>query len=465
MKWLAGVVPLVVLAACYSDAQPVAKGASEGEVTFVRDVAPILRARCQGCHAPGGIAPFPLVTYRDAAPMAARIAAATASGLMPPWGAKTTDECKPKHPFKDDPRLSEGQVALLRRWAETGTKEGTGVLPAAVPPAVGLEGALSLAPKAPHALDLTKERDELRCFVLDPGITENRYLTGVHFVPGNASVVHHALAFAIAETDAVPADEYECFGGPRVNGASLVAAWAPGALPIEYPAGVALPLAKGTRFIMQVHYHPHANASPAPDATAFQVRLSDTPPAYVVVSRLIGNFEKPVGDIGGGLVGGLMSGPNDPPTAPEFLIPAEAKGHTETMSFRVPEKVRGLDVGELGVLNVGAHMHYVGVDERVSVKRVSPAAGEEVDECLLHVPKWDFDWQRGYQYDAPLDLLPKVRPGDELLVRCTYDNTLGNPKLVRGLREQSLTVPQAVRLGESTLDEMCLAAFVFVRKL
>lgn len=35
----------------------------------------------------------------------------------------------------------------------------------------------------------------------------------------------------------------------------------------------------------------------------------------------------------------------------------------------------------------------------------------------------------------------------------------------RCLAERSLTSPHKVTFGESTLDEMCLGVFVFVRKL
>ena len=44
-------------------------------------------------------------------------------------------------------------------------------------------------------------------------------------------------------------------------------------------------------------------------------------------------------------------------------------------------------------------------------------------------------------------------------MRCTYDNSLGNPKLVAALAEEKLAQPREVRLGESTLDEMCLGVF------
>ena len=64
---------------------------AQGPVTFSQHVAPILFANCTTCHRPGEAAPFQLMSYRDARPLAKAIAAATASRIMPPWKAAPTD--------------------------------------------------------------------------------------------------------------------------------------------------------------------------------------------------------------------------------------------------------------------------------------------------------------------------------------------------------------------------------------
>jgi hypothetical protein len=64
--------------------------------------------------------------------------------------------------------------------------------------------------------------------------------------------------------------------------------------------------------------------------------------------------------------------------------------------------------------------------------------------------------------DVPLVALESIFGGDSVHLRCTYDNTLSNPFLARALAEQQLTAPIDVRLGESTLDEMCLTALELV---
>lgn len=54
-------------------------------------------------------------------------------------------------------------------------------------------------------------------------------------------------------------------------------------------------------------------------------------------------------------------------------------------------------------------------------------------------------------------------PGDVLRIKCTYDNTLDNAKVGASLLDRGLTLPQDVKLGETTLDEMCLGAFLVIR--
>src|SRR6266545_864871 len=88
-------------------------------VTFTRDIAPILYRNCAGCHRPGEVAPFPLLTYQDAAKRAQLIAKVTASRYMPPWKAVSG-----YGKFTGERRLSEAEIAKLRAWAAAGAPEG-----------------------------------------------------------------------------------------------------------------------------------------------------------------------------------------------------------------------------------------------------------------------------------------------------------------------------------------------------
>ncbi len=409
----------------------------------------------------GGIAPFALTTFAEVRDEASAIAEETRTRRMPPWGARETNECTPRFGWRNDERLSNDEIATVDAWVRGGAKEGDAPPPPQKPVAGARLGeTVALTPRDGFVFPIGARDDIVRCFVLDPKLDRARYMTGSDFVPGNRSIVHHAIAFAIPPGAKAPHDvAYDCPGGPNTAGATLVAAWAPGGVPSTLPPGVALPVDAGTKLVLQVHYHPHANATRVPDRTTFRMELSDEAPAWVMVPRLIGNFRHAAT---AGI--GLLGGPSDPPTGPVFAIPVNAPRHTETMVFTLPSSLAGLPLPRMRILGVGAHMHLAGVDQKLTLKRGTVLAGEPREECLLQEPSWAFDWQRMYVYDAPLESLPSVGAGDSLEVRCTYDNSLANVQLKRGLVAQGRRSPSEIRLGEGTLDEMCLAAVQLVMK-
>ena len=76
-------------------------GGPATEVTFHKDVEPILQKNCLGCHREGKIGGFSLVQYEEAKPQAGMMAAQVEAGLMPPWGAQDTEDCHPRLPWKN----------------------------------------------------------------------------------------------------------------------------------------------------------------------------------------------------------------------------------------------------------------------------------------------------------------------------------------------------------------------------
>lgn len=431
--------------------------------TFHKDIEPILQRSCQSCHTAGKIAPFALSSYDDAKTVAPLLVTRTQDRSMPPWGAFETETCKPRHGWKDDKRLSDAEIAVIEAWSTAGAPEGD---PADAPPKPadtvdGLPGVeLTVTPQKPFIA--SGEKDEFRCFVLDPKLDTKRYLNGSHFIAGNPKVVHHALMFLDVDGEGpAKADAdggYDCFGGPELSKSTLIAAWAPGGVPSEYAPNIGLPVPAGAKLVMQIHYHP-AGATGAPDATQFQMRFTKDAPEYEAAIALIGNF---TGAQAGG--DGLMAGPDDK-GAPEFFIPAGAKGHTETMRYTLPQKIGNSPLPELKVYGVATHMHYVGTDMSIQATRPAPTAADPASECLLETPRWDFNWQRQYAYDAEIAALPTLHAGDQLTFKCTYDNSMDNPFVKRALLEQKLTAPQDVTLGETTLDEMCLGAINLIYKV
>jgi len=428
---------IVALAGCPTSDAP-------AEPTWHQDVAPIVVGSCAGCHRAGGVGPFALQTYEDAAPIAGWLAGVTESGQMPPWGV-TDDGCGSLRPLHEDPSLSEAQIQTLRNWADTGAALGDPATAAPLPsgPDWSLtEPTRRLEPDEPYVV--RGDEDDFRCVVLDPELASPVWLTGMEVVPDATEVVHHALVWVDSDgASADLADEtggYPCFGGSGFDGGKLVGGWVPGAGALEYPEGSGLEIAAGSRFVVQYHYF--GNGTDTPDASALDLRWVEAEPARKVTMALRGNA--------GSAAGGLQLQPGE--LAPEFVVPAGAEAHKETIRVPLP----GLP--NLGLFLVGPHMHLAGVSMKVSVER--PGG---VRQCLLEADAYDFYWQRLYRYDTPIEDLPILSGADTLILECTYDNTLDNGRIRDALSDEGLAAPVDLSLGDSSLEEMCLAVLGVVR--
>lgn len=417
-------------------------------VTWHEHIHPLVQAKCVGCHQEGAIAPMALDTYDLARMWSRQSAAAIEANVMPPWGARNTDECTLPGEFKDDVSLSDEEKALYARWLEQGTPEGDPSKAAALPEPIDtrlLDPALSLAIPSPVTVD--GNRDGFVCFRIDPGFTEDTWVSAAQVVPGNPLIVHHALVFVDTEdesADLIDEDgRYDCFGGPNISNPSLLLAWAPGAPPVRPPETSAMLLPAGAKLVVQVHYHPTGAGPEVDEDTRIDLALSNESPTYTAALFLIGNFDQENESIAGGEGFGLTTGP-------DFMIPAGATDHVEINRFKVPPF--GAPIG-LPLWVVGTHMHYVGTDMLITLERGGTSS------CLVQTPEWDFNWQRGYFFDGPIGGFPKIYEDDELTMRCTYDNSLDNPHVRDALASQDLDAPVDVLLGEETLDEMCLGIF------
>jgi hypothetical protein len=95
------------------------------EVTFTKDIAPILQRSCERCHRPSGVAPMSLVTYEDARPWARAIKQRTGigphAGVMPPWYVEKNIGIQK---FQNDPSLSDLEIATIAKWVDSGAPRG-----------------------------------------------------------------------------------------------------------------------------------------------------------------------------------------------------------------------------------------------------------------------------------------------------------------------------------------------------
>jgi hypothetical protein len=155
------------------------------EVTFSKDIAPILQRSCQNCHRPDGVAPMSLVTYQEVRPWARAIKQRTGigpkAGVMPPWYVEKNIGIQK---YKDDPSLSDEELAKIAKWADSGAPQGD---PADMPPARHFQDAAAWTIGEPDLIVRTKEIvvranapdwwGEIETVPI--GLTEDRYVVAV----------------------------------------------------------------------------------------------------------------------------------------------------------------------------------------------------------------------------------------------------------------------------------------------
>lgn len=154
----------------------------------------------------------------------------------------------------------------------------------------------SYTPSAPYGTGT----DDYRCFLLDPELERDAWLTGTQVLPGNPDVVHHVILLkvppeqvaAVEAKDAAEEDEGRtCFGGTgldrfqSVDDAAWIGAWAPGGKESVVKPGFGTRLAQGSRIVMQVHYN--LLAGQEPDTSAAQLRLAPGERPYEVLSTML----------------------------------------------------------------------------------------------------------------------------------------------------------------------------------
>lgn len=397
--------------------------------TYHADARPILERHCTRCHSEDGIA-FGLTDYEDVAAYREAIAVAVDQGTMPPWGIP--DGC---NTFEGDFSLSDDDRQLLTDWIDDDAPEGDAaeyVPPESLPVASLSRTDLTLELPEPYRPQL--EPDDYRCFVLDWPHDDPMFLTGVEIAPDNAPVVHHLLLYlaepewvddfqALDEDDSGPG--YTCFGGP--GGGTLpgysgptLAVWAPGSQVGDFPEGTGIAIPPGSKLIVQVHYNTLADNG-LPDQSRVMLKTDRTVereahlmPWVAPQWRVDGGMRIPAGE-----------------AAAEHEFVATVEDATAFLAPQVPTDV------DLEVHMATHHMHGLGATGRLEVAR-----DDGSDECLVDLPKYDYNWQLMYRLSEPAI----VRPQDQLRMRCSFDNSAGG---------------EDVFWGDGTAEEMCLG-FLYV---
>src|SRR5579863_5230605 len=380
------------------------------QVTFTRDIAPIIFRSCAPCHRPGEAAPFSLLSYTDAKTHAHQIAAVTERHIMPPWLPAPDDPN-----FADDVRLSAAEIALIQAWAEQGAPEGDA---SALPPkpqfVEGWQlGKPDVIVRATQAFALPPGgSDTYWNFVFRSPVDRTRWLKAIEIRPGDKRLVHHANVLVDRGQTARLQEKQpgSGFGGMELIIESEVfdpdshfLFWKPGSAPYVEPDGMAIRLDKNTDLVLNMHLQP--SGKPETLQPTLGLYFTDKPATLHPILLQMEND------------GGLD-------------IPAGAKDFVVSDEFTLPVSV--------SLLAIYPHAHYLG--KNLEALATLP---DGKTETLIHIPNWDLNWQAVYRYAEPLTL----PAGTKITMRFAYDNSTEN---VRNPNHP----PARVVAGNRATDEM-----------
>jgi len=406
----------------------------DGKVTYYRDVLPILQKNCQECHRIGEVAPFPLVTFKDACDWADLIQENVVSGVMPPWKPSGNSI-----PLKHDPRMTKQEIETINKWVEGGSARGNEKdSPAEVkfkptnqwnddrPPDIILE------PSEDFHLGPLGD-DHYRTIVMPLNNKEELYIEKTQFVPGNTKIVHHALYFY--DGTGVVLDAQKRLGNlnPPANGvgdwgpgynsgmglgfipdsskitrnkdnpSAGLGGWVPAVDPLATPPNSSYIIPPQSDIFLQIHYH--RNGKQEVDRSKLGVWLTKKPPTKFIKSYLIDTTFT--------------------------VIPKGVKKYKATGMKILEEDIK--------IFTVAPHAHMLAKEARLYYSL--PGSNEKI--LIIEIKDWDFNWQQRY-YPAKLLALPK---GTTMNSEWIYDNSNNNSN-------NPFHPSKTVFLGESTTDEM-----------
>ena len=403
-------VRLAFVAAAVLGAGGPVRGQPAAAPTFNNDVARIVFRSCVACHRPGEAGPFSLLSYHDVRSHARQVVAVTQSRYMPPWPPEAG-----KGDLAGERRLSDDEIATLRRWLETGAAEGD---PADRPaPPRFTEGwqlgepDLVLSPSRPFAVR-ADGADVFWNLVYESPVPKTRYVRAVE-IRMDRRVVHHANLLTDRARSARRLDARDPepgFPGMELTTESVgfdpeshFLFWKPGTVPAFEPEGMAWRIDRDTDLVLNLHLRP----SGRPETVAPTIGLYFTSEAPRLFPMLLQLERDGALDI--------------PPGAKSFVV---------TDEYVLPV---GVDL-----LGIYPHAHYLGKD--LEGYATLP---DGTRRWLIHIPDWDVNWQGVYRYREP-PFLPK---GTTLSMRWSYDNSAENER-------NPSQPPRRVLSGNRAEDEM-----------
>jgi len=374
-------------------------------ITYYNDIAPLVQAKCAGCHKPGDSGPFSLLTYEDVAKRASFIKEVVQNRYMPPWKADGHYVS-----FANERSLTAQEIETISKWVDDKMPKGKetafkGALPDNTPSTIyGRKPDLIL--KTADTFHITGDGLERYVVYKIPfELKDSASVEAVEFYSNNKKLIHHAnyavhavpdesidlhktLSFInLSEDDRRKFDQYR----PYQKIMTYYGGWIPGASYESYPKEFGWVMPKRGVILLTVHYAP--SATDEASISGINLFFTKTPIARKVKVISFGS-------------GGIGEREIDPPF---FLKANEEKKFT--LEVTNPNE-------DQSILYVWPHMHLLGKDFKAYITNVN---GDTTR--LVYIPRWDFRWQEIYRFRQ----LVKVTKGSVIHIECTYDNTAGNP--------------------------------------
>ena len=396
--------------------------AQEADVTYYKDVLPIVQDNCQTCHRDAGynisgaVAPMSLMTFEETRPWARAIASKVEAKEMPPWFASA-----PSGIFENERGLTDAEIRTIRAWVDAGSPAGDRA--AAPPPKVFAEAAndgwshgtpdFVVRMPEPYVIpdDAYDINTTINVKIPDDVLPEEVWVRGWELKTGtDGSGVHHFCALLSSDDGDEPAGS----SASAVGVGGLLSCVAEGAESGILPDGYGLRVKPGSTLAFSMHFNkepgPGSGFSSQPEVGFF---IETRPVEHEVITDTLGN-----------------NGFEIPPNVSSYRIGMARTLKKDTM-----------------LLNLWPHAHLRAVSSRYLAY-----FPDGTEELLLDVPNYDQGWQVTYKYKEP-KLLPK---GTRIEVDFWYDNTEA-----RGVR-RSFNANRALGFGPRTNDEMSLGFLSYV---
>jgi hypothetical protein len=392
--------------------------------TFTKDVLPILQKNCQTCHRPGQAGPMSFLTYESTRPWAKAIKEAVRTKKMPPWFAQPG-----VGHFLNDPSLAPAELDLIARWADGGAPQGNAKdapPPVQWPegwriqPDVVVEGSTYDVPAAPK-----NNVVEWLTVKVPTGFTQDTWITSVEIRPEHPEVTHHmCVAFVrhrpetkyydVQWKDKPRDDQGSALpSGETFSGAQVEDCYVPGNPAVDFrPLHAAKLVPAGSDINLSLHYTPNGKAVTDHVRIGFTVAKEPTGRRYLSLAA------------------------SSPFSPKDFAIPPRAA------NWQAPAGVVTF-TQDAELVYMMPHMHARGKDFTYTLEY--PDGRKEV---VLNVPRYDFNWQLGYQTAI------KVPKGTKLRVEAHFDNSPNNAA--------NPNPDRTVYYGEMTWEEMMVGFFSVV---